>query len=323
MNPLDLRGIEQGLLRTVSFFDTMDYAPTWIEACTWGEFGVRDIEQGLQGYELSAPRPVPSAQELEEAKRALLADGVIEEGFGRVALKGRLAPLCTLVYERTPLFPRKLRVARRVARWLSRHPAVRFVALANTTSLAHARDHGDLDFFVVVKDGYIWSARLWGSGLYKLLGRLPGATERPDDVCLSYFISDAGLDLSSHMLTDGDDPYFRYWFLALLPLYDDGVSADLWNANRFILTRHPRAERWIPSQDLSRQTPWLRLPDVSRIEPQAKQFQLRWFPASIRDRIGRGTEVIVSDQALKFHVDDARMRYRDQHQQRLTNLGIL
>lgn len=346
--------LRAAILRTVAFFDAMDYPPSWVEVQAWGEFGFpgRQDDQDV-GVEVSSQmggagslefgegdsrfgfRPDPrrpacpersrgvlTSRVLEEAKHFLVTSNLIEEGEGRIALKDRLAPLLELVRQRTPLFPRKLRVARKVARWLSRHPAVRFVALANTTALGHARDEGDLDFFVIVKHGYLWSARLWGSGWYKLLGRLPGAVERADDVCLSYFISDAGLDLSSHRLQDGDDPYFRYWLLALLPLYDDGVSRELWQANREVLARHPRALPWIPSPDKEVWPPVVSVPVPRFMERIARAFQQKWFPANIRERMGKATDVIVSDTVLKFHVDDGRAKYREAYQDRLTKRGM-
>jgi len=296
----------QAILKTVAFFDTMDYSPTWVEVVAWHE--------GTGCHDLS-----PSS--LEEIKDALIVSGLLEEGDGRIALKNRLDPLLKLVRERTALFPRKIRAARKIASWLARHEAVRFVALANTTSLAHARDGGDLDFFVVVRAGSIWSTRLTAGAPYRLTGQLSGPQEKQDAVCLSYFIADDALDITSHMLSV-DDPYFRYWFLALLPLYDDGVSAQLWQANQAITSRHPCAEPWMVSPDLAVSRPMIRIPSPRWFERVARQFQMRWFPASIRDRMNRDTSVIVNDHILKFHVDDGREQYRARYQERLRLCGL-
>jgi hypothetical protein len=297
---------EDAMCNTIAFFDALDYPPTWTEVMAWREDG--------------ADARV-DATPFEEHKQRLLRSGVIEEGDGRVALKGRLQPLLQLVRERTPLFPRKIRAARKVALWLARQNAVRFVALANTTALAHARHQGDLDFFVIVRAEHIWSSRLLGGAPYRLMGKLSGPNEQPDAVCLSYFIADDALDLSSHMLPQ-DDPYFRYWFLALLPLYDDGVSAAFWQANNAITARHPHAEPWMVSPDLGVSRPVFRVPSSQLTERIARAFQRRWFPASIRHRMNRDTSVIVNDHALKFHVDDGRARFREQYHERLRSLSL-
>jgi hypothetical protein len=326
-----VQAARSALLRTVAYFDAIDYAPTWPECSAWFE------GSGSSGFEYQSP---PTETEFLAARDALRDEQVIEFDFGRVALKGRLVPLASLAAERTALFARKIRRARRVARWLARQSGVRFVALANTTALANARDLGDLDFFVVVRDGTLWSTRLLSAGLYKLLGRLPGAREERDAVCLSYFVSDAALDLSGHMLP-GDDPYFRYWFLSLLPLADDGVSRELWQANRAITAKHPRCEQWIISPDLRVRFPRIRIPVTAVTERLAERFQRSWFPKLIKDHIGDGhadaqtqhpsltrsgqadTSVIVSDKVLKFHVEDGRVRYRAAYQERLKQLGLL
>ena len=321
--------IRQAILRTVAFFDAMDYAPSVTEVGAWMELPqtsqqdpgrvaalLRPLENGTLPSETGAAeqRPYPNAT---LAKDGLVAEGLIQEGRGRLALHGRLDDLLALSAERTPLFPRKLRAARKVARWLARNPAVRFVALANTTALAHARDEGDLDFFVIVRHGAIWSTRLIGGTPYRLAGRLAGRPkEHEDAVCLSYFISDERLDLSSHLLP-GDDPYFRYWFLALLPLFDDGVSRELWQANHEIRAHHPFAERWMVSPGLEVTRPFVRITGISLLEPLARKFQMRWFPVSIRQRMNVDTSVLINDRVLKFHIDDGRAAYREAYRKRL------
>jgi hypothetical protein len=286
----------EGVLRAVAFFDVLDYAPTVTEAHAWAE---------------------------GESDRAI-DPHVLEEGGGRLALPGRLQPLLALARERTPLFPRKLRRAQQVARWLVRNPNVRFVALANTTALAHARDGSDLDFFVIVRHGSIWSTRLMAGAPYRLTGHLAGDVNEPADaVCLSYFISDQGLDLAPHMLRDGADPYFRYWFLALLPLYDDGVGQALWDVNTAITRAHPHSESWMISPDIAVSRPALRLPGAQFFERPARAFQSRWFPPAIREHLNRDTSVLVSDHALKFHVGDRRAQFRAQYEERLRALNLI
>lgn len=285
----------EAILRAVAFFDSVDYAPTVAEAMAWAE----------------------------GTGTAHINSAYLEEGEGRLALHGRLQPLLALSRARTPLFPRKLRRARQVASWLVRNPHVRFVALANTTALAHARHESDLDFFVIVRHGSIWSTRLIAGAPFRLTHQLAGGPhDKPDAVCLSYFISDAALDLSSHMLPDGDDPYFRYWFLALLPLYDDGVGQKLWQANARITAQHPHATPWIVAPDIAIHRPAIRIPGTRLLEQPTKAFQQRWFPEPIRHQMNKDTSVLVSDAVLKFHTDDARRRFRAAYETRLRILSL-
>lgn len=298
--------IQDALSRAVTFFEVVGYAPLWTECMTWMEW---DHEDG----------DLPSAGEYATARDALIADGALEAQGGRVARRGSMEGFMRRLRDADVTFPRKLRRACRVARHLARISDVRFVALVNTTALGAARNDSDLDFFVIVRDGGIWSTRLLSATPYRIFGRLASATAkdmRPDAVCLSYFVTDANLDLSSHMLVP-DDPYFRYWFLSLLPLFDDGVSRELWEKNGAIRERHRIARPWIPSPDIAVRAPRFRLALPRFLEPLARRIQMRWFPARIRDRMNADTTVIVNDRVLKFHVDDAREKYRGEYENRL------
>lgn len=304
--------IQDAILRTVAFFDATDYAPLWSECMAWIEW------HGTSGFESQA---VPDAQELNLVKDACVRTGLLREGEGRIAIANRFDVLLAFVHERQAFVPRKLRHARRIARWLARFRAVRFVALVNTTPLGHARNGGDLDMFVIVRSGQIWTIRSLAGFPYLLLGKLSSDTAAPDAVCLSYYISDEILDLSNHMLTP-DDPYYRYWFLSMLPLFDDGISAELWRQNESIHRFHPRAETWMLSPDLAIRIPRWRIPPFSWFELIARKLQLSWFPKRIRERMNRDTSVIVTDQALKFHVEDGREEYRRKYQENMRQLTI-
>lgn len=240
---------------------------------------------------------------------------------GRLTLSGREA----LVEEhetRERLFPRKIRRARKVARFLAGLSGVRFVGLCNTTALAHARDEGDLDFFVITRTGTIMQTRGWATLRYKLTGTRPGtgASDR-DAVCLSFFIDDSALDLSPLMLP-GDDPYFRYWFLSLLPLFDDGISSELWRANGAILSHHPQARPWIMNEDLRVTRPWWRLPALRPLEPLATRWHGRLISPTLRKMQNLDTRVVVNAHVLKFHADDGRERFRELYRNTLKRYGL-
>ncbi len=304
--------VSQALLRTVAWFDTIDYAPTWSECASWIEW------RASSGFEHLA---APTGEELVRARDELIGAGLLAYAVGRIGFPDRLAPLSALSFERTTLFARKLRKALRVAKRLARFSSVRFIALVNTSAIAHARDAADLDFFVIVRDGRLWTVRLFAAGPYRVLGKLASADSKPDAICLSYFITDADCSLADHMLP-GDDPYFRYWFLSMLPLYDDGIGQSLWDANKQILAQHPRAERWVLSPECSIKRPLLRFPDTAIVESFAKRVQMSWFPQRITETMNTDRSVIVSDRVMKFHVDDARLRFREQYEARVVSLGI-
>jgi len=283
--------LQQDLIRALCFHDVWGYAPTRIE--------------------LSAS---------DNAFQSLCHQGVLIEKRGRVIFPGREA-LIEEHEKREALFPRKIKRARQVARWLARLSGVRFVALCNTTALAHARDAGDLDFFVVTRRGTLWQTRGWAALPFKWLNARPRPHESTQDaVCLSFFVDDTALDLSTLQIES--DVYFRHWFLSLLPLYDDGVSSDLWNANTSITTRYPFAKPWIVNQEYRISNIEYRIPTCSRIESLARRLQSKAFPKDMRSLMNVDTRVVVNDHVLKFHVEDGRTSYRDAYQAKCRTYGI-
>jgi hypothetical protein len=265
---------------------------------------------------------VPVVRDDAWAEACRLRDeGVVVERRGRCAFPESVSQIEE--QQLNELYaPRKRRVARRVAQWLARLSGVRFVALCNTASLGHARDESDLDFFVITRAGTLMQTRALAALPFKLLGRRPGAADERDAICLSYFISDANLSLRDHLLTP-DDPYFRYWFLSLLPLYDDGVSTALWNANEEIVKRHPLAETWSVPPDFSVRTPRVRVPAIRFVESLADRIQRRAFPLMIREQMNRDTRVMVNDHVLKMHVVDGRGAYRRAYEETLLRRNLL
>lgn len=298
--------MRQALLRTLAFHAAWEHAPTLAE---WKN------TLDTAGAELNGG-------EFLAAVEGLLTERIVSERRGRFVFFGR-ENLVDENRQHELWIARKLRAARQVAQWLARISAVRFVALCNTTALGHARDAGDLDFFVVCRAGRLMSTRALAVLPYKFLKRRPGDGSGRDAVCLSYFITDDGLDLSSHQLpthyqlptTNYDDPYFRYWFLSLLPLYDDGASSDLWRANQTITRRHAHALKWEVPPDLKVEKPRVRIPVPGWLESAAAKFQTRVFPPTIRELLNRDTRVMATDKVLKFHVDDRREYYRQKYEE--------
>ena len=208
-----IQSAREAILRTVAYFDTIDYA-SWTECATWFEWsGASGLKAFLRHR----------ARNSSNSGTAWFRTGQSNPVSGRVASAGRLAELATRSPWSGPLFPRKLRRAAKVA-LAHAESNIRFVALANTTALAHARDLGDLDFFVVVRRNTIWSSRLWGRGCTSFSAGSRAAKASATRCACRISWPDGAL-ICRVIRSPGDDPYFRYWFCRSLPLADDGVSA--------------------------------------------------------------------------------------------------
>ena len=264
----------------------------------------------------------PTEAELSAAGGFLPLEAPFVSTRGRITFAGR-EDLVAEHEKREALFPRKIRAARKAAAWLARVSGVRFVALCNTTALAHARDGGDLDFFVITKSGVLTQTRGWAALRFALTGRRPGSREAERDaVCLSFFVDEKNLDLSPLMLP-GDDPYFRLWFLSLLPLVDDGISRELWEANKTIRERHPSARPWIMHPSLNVPIPSIRLPCLSLLEPLAVSLQGRSMSSSLREMMNKDTRVVITPHVHKFHADDGREMFRTKAAETCKAYGVV
>ncbi len=294
-----MNDIRSAILRTLCFHAAWEYAPTLPELMCGVDFGPSCYEKG-------------SSFLLENEIQSMCTEKIISELAGRYGLPDYLTQIVATVHDRDILQPRKRRLARMITKLLSRMSGVRFVALANTAALGKARDKSDIDFFIITRAGRMWTTRLCIAGPLRFLGMLPRADERPDAICLSYFITDAGLDLSTHMLPH-DDPYYRHWFMSLVPLFDDGIGTELWKSNSGLIMRHPFAMKWMSPPDLEVHIPRFRLRLGNVFESLAQKFQKKWFPKSITDIQNTNTNVLVCDTVLKFHVGDRREKFKSMY----------
>jgi len=295
--------IKNSIQRTLAFHMAWGYAPTMIELAR--DLDIKDCDTSCFG--------TSSLETIKEPLSDLIAGGKVILKNNRLALASH-KDLIEANKANELFFPRKLRNARRAAAYLKRLPWVRAVCLCNTTALGQASDGGDLDFFVITKSKSVWRTRFFSALPFKILNARPG--ERSiDPVCLSFFITDEALNLGSLALAE-DDPYLRYWFLSLLPLYDDGILHELWDANRALLGRHYFATPWLALQSsaipgLVPQNIYPKQQSPSFLEKVLRQMQTLNFPKAMADMANQDTRVVINDNVLKFHVIDNRKQYRD------------
>lgn len=306
--------ISAGILRTLAFHASWGYAPTRLQLILSLDAGTDQTGFGIY-----------NAEKVQSCLDDAIGQGTVVEVGGRVSL-ANFADAITEGKKSEDYFPRKLRRARQATAYLRRIPGVRAVCLCNTVALGQSKDEGDLDFFVITQAGTIWRTRFFSALPFKLFGLRPGK-KVVDPVCLSFFVSDAALDLSGLSLA-GDDPYFRHWFLSLLPLYDDGVLSDLWKANAALLARHPLAKAWIaldhpcaPSLAESRTNNAVTV-KTARPEKFWRSLQERAFPPEIKSLANSDTRVVVTDDVLKFHVTDQRAKFRERYGGICRDLGV-
>lgn len=297
--------VREGVLRTLCFFSALGYAPTIVEVCVGWDAGSHPSCETL-----------PSISDCEEEIRVLAKEGICLIERGRVVFAHERDLI--LEHERREVFlSRKLRRARAVARFLSFFVGVRAVCICNTTALAHADEASDLDFFIVTRRGAVRQIRGWA--VMRYFFSRPGRVGVRDPVCFSFFVDEAALDLSSCMLDD--DPYVRYWFLSLVPMFDDGVMAEVWDQNPAIRARHPFAVPWRTLRSRSRFVVPV-IPVFDWLERFSRWIDHRMMSPLLLKKMNRSTDVIVSDHVLKLHAEDGRIAYRAAYRERCKAYGV-
>lgn len=211
--------------------------------------------------------------------------------------------------------------ARRVARFLRLLPSVRLVAVCNSLAIANADEGSDIDLFVVARPGTLWTTRFVVVAALAALGLRPDEKSHADKVCMSFFVSEAAQDLSRCALP-ADDTYLRYWTATLVPLYDAGGAYERFMAaNGWIRDRLPgfRAASRRAGRECAPAPRWTRalLPVLKAADAGARRLQMRMFPAEIAAMANADSRVLISDDILKFHVNDRRAEYDRLFKERL------
>ncbi|MFZ2681588.1 MAG: hypothetical protein WAZ14_00595 [Patescibacteria group bacterium] len=199
---------------------------------------------------------------------------------------------------------RKYAKAEKIVQWLGRLPWIEGVAICNSLSWYQTTPDSDIDLFIITKPGRVWTGRLLSTLPAILFKQRPGELAL-DPVCLSFFCTETALAFET-LKIDQSDPYLAYWCRSLVPLLDRRGWVEKFNVHNDWLTADlPHA---LPVQRANRfkTSVWWRWPWLPLSEHLARQLQLERFPASIRALMNVDSRVVVTDNMLKFHEQDAR-----------------
>ncbi len=210
----------------------------------------------------------------------------------------------------------KLRRVRRLIKWLRLLPSVKMIAICNSLGFLNATAGSDIDLFIVTAPNKIWLTRFWLQGILKLLHLRPyDRGHKKDSFCLTFFLSQADLDIRSLQINK-PDIYLVYWLTKLLPMYDpENIYQKLWSANSWIKQYLPQVEPleldnfWVVKKSLSTQLfSWL---NWQIWEQPLKKIQLKLMPTQLKQMANRDSRVVINDKILKFHgADDKREYYQ-------------
>lgn len=303
-NSRGLSELQSAVLKTTIFFDIFSYP--------------------LTAYELWRYLNLPASFiDVCEAALFLTNQEFLETKQGFYFLPHQ-EKLIDIRQERYHYANRKLKIARKVTRLFCLLPTVKFVALSNLIGRHNLRDGSDIDLFIITKKNRIWITRLFCAGLMKILRQRPTPENKRDKICLSFYIDEKHLDLSS--LADGkNDYYFHFWLAGLHPIYDAGAyHHQLMQANSWLKAYLPNGDFLLNNQAY-REAPkswrekiltfslFCRLGNF--LESWSQKFQLKIMPLALKNKLNQDSRVIVRDGIIKLYLVDRRREFSKRYQE--------
>lgn len=306
-------GLQQSIIRTLAWFDLFSYPLT---------------AQEVYQYLWEPPTNVT----FEHVLAALEEGDQIETAQGFYFLPGR----SDTVRQRqlgVQEVHKKLKIAARACKRIRWIPFVRAVFVCNTVAASTASKESDIDVFVVIRQGRMWLTRLFLTGILSLFRMRRHGECVANKICLSFFVTDDALNLSS-IRWGSPDIYLAYWLSQLIPVFDpDDVLQTIHHKNVWIRSHLPHAfgsytpgnEYRVGETGISRTIKKV-LQKVwggqygNLIEQQAKHIQelkMKRNYDSVKD--AEDSRVVITDRMLKFHENDRRAQYRDQWQRTLAD----
>ena len=182
-------------------------------------------------------------------------------------------------------------------------PYVRMVGLNGSMVTGKLHEGSDIDFFVVLKEGRIFTGRVLVTLIVHLLGVRRHHALVAGRVCLNRYASD------SFLVIQEENDYHARVFHNLVPLFSTHRAYERYRLANAWMDRlgHPLADH----EPILKETYWswllrgtaeqLLAPFSQALEDWLRQRHLRRTAEDPRVRLP-GSKVVISDQELRFHL---------------------
>ncbi len=195
-----LESLTKNILITIIYYDVLDLPLTVFEC--W-KYLIRDGEENTKDnnqYSL-----IEIYQELENHKLR----GLIEENQGFYFLRGRKS-LVAQRSKRNKITEKKYRIIQKIVRWLRLVPYLKMIAVTGRVANKNAEKKSDLDLFIVIQKGRLFTGRLLVTFLTHILGRRRYAKKITDRICLNYYVTDENLEIGLQDLFSSSEYSFLF-----------------------------------------------------------------------------------------------------------------
>lgn len=200
----DAENIRKNILSTIIYYDILNFPLTSFEV--WKYLLTANSDQGsvinkkIESFILGE---IVEGLESEELKN------YIEEFRGFYFLKSRkdLAERRIQCDKNSAV---KFEIAEKAARWLKYVPFVRMVAVTGTLAMKNCEKGSDIDFFVVLEKGRIFTGRLLVTAVAHFWGQRRYGNKIKNRICLNYFTTTGNLEIQRKDIFAANEYSFIY-----------------------------------------------------------------------------------------------------------------
>lgn len=194
------------------------------------------------------------------------------------------------------LYQKRLKKARIIVSILQIIPFARMIALTGSMARGEITASSDIDLFIIIKSGRIWTSRFFVVFILKLLGQYRTDQDVAGKVCPNRFQTDNSLKIYPQNL------YHTQEYSQIMPLFDQGVYRKFMRANRWTKKRR------IKSIETKATQAWVRTMGEwilsgrlgNSLELKLKTYQTKrimWDKRTYQ----KNARIIISDKMLCFH----------------------
>ncbi len=318
-----LNDLEEAIISTLAYFSVHKYPLTLMEIYKW--LYARDQESKIKDWNIKLSDIQKALDESKSLKKIIGC----KNGF--YYLKGN-EKLVELRKKRHNLAKDRWKKLRRIASILQIIPNIKMFAACNTLVLNDIKEDSDIDVFVIIKDGRMWQTRFFITALVFLLGQWRHKSNIANKICLSFYVTDKSLNLE-WLAKKPYDPMLCYWVTFIYPLLDRGAYGQFIEENEWVRKYVPNFIKYNPNL-LERKVDKIFIFDILRksleailntkigdlVEKYFKKIQEGKMKKNSDSWQRDDTDVIITDQMLKFHEKDRRDYFRKVYEENLKKI---
>ncbi len=305
---MKIDSLEKSILFTLAYFDVFEYPLTYFEIWRYLFCFQSELDEVIR--------------KLDE----LITRGEIEmkNGFYFLPGKSDLLEKRNEKYEISEKFWRKAIFATKIISYI---PFIKMVGIVNSLAFFNCKEDSDIDLFIITEKNKIWTVRFLSTTIMHILGLRRHGKKVAKRICLSFYISEEKMDLS-YIAKDELGFFVAFWIAQMAPILNKGkIWEEFRNSNKWIYNYLPNCGQHITNYHTNFRPSWLSkiksefasfILKPKIIEGILKGVQIKRIKKS-QEKLGNPSSVIYSDEILKFHPVDLRIKYKEELKLRLKN----